>query len=274
MTMKTNEWGRLAKVQFASRFVVVVLLTLWLSPQAVATNDCALRVGWEPWPPYTYRGSDGQLTGLDVELVRALAFEAECTLTFVEMPWVRMLDELRRGAELDMMLAASYTSERAVFAHFSKPYRDEVMRVFVRAAERHAYPIDSFEHMLERGFILGVTRDYYYGADFAKAMEDRRFARLVQVVTTDLQNLRKLDAVRIDGFIADTLVTADLVRRYGSVGGVVPLDMVVHDNPVHFMFSKVSTSPEVVQRFNVALEVVKASGIYDRILSSYRLPDR
>jgi ABC-type amino acid transport substrate-binding protein len=51
---------------------------------SVAEAPCTLRVGWEPYAPYTYPDSAGEVTGADIDLVRAVAAEIGCTVEFAE----------------------------------------------------------------------------------------------------------------------------------------------------------------------------------------------
>lgn len=246
------------------------LLGAWMLVVGVpAVAECTLKVGWEPWEPYSYRDADGQLTGLDIALVRAMAKQAKCDVSFVRMPWGRLLEELRHGNTVQVLSGASRTPEREAYAWFSVPYRDETMELFMRREDLDEYSFTTFEEMIGSGFHLGVTRNYYYGEEFAQAMNNPRFERLTQEVTTDVQNLWKLEAGRIDGFLADRFVAAHLIREHGPTGWIQAHPMYVNSSGIHLMFSKRSVEPGIVRRFDAALEELKESGGYDRILADY-----
>ena len=87
----------------------------------------------EQWPPYVYRDAEGRYTGLDLELLKAIFKEAQCTLvTLPELPTARRQLLFQKGG-LDLMLAASETPERQTYARFSISYRDEAVGVFSKS---------------------------------------------------------------------------------------------------------------------------------------------
>lgn len=252
---------------FALARIKGLVAALALSFSGASWANCQLSVGWEPWEPYQFKKGD-EVTGLDNDLVRAMADEAGCTLTFVQAPWKRQLEDIQRG-KLDMTSAASHNAEREAFAYFSEPYRDETMVLLVRNGEAGKYEFSRFMDMVPAGFKLGVTRDYYYGEDFKEAMGKREFAILVSDVTADLQNFKKLEAGRIDGVLSDRFVSADIIRNNGLQGKFEVHPMLVTSSGVHLIFSKQSVNTEIVERFNKALAAIKANGTYDRILNKY-----
>lgn len=246
------------------------LFGVWILLAATpVAAECTLKVGWEPWVPYSYQDAEGRVTGLDIDLLRAMAHQAQCELSFVEVPWGRLLEELRHGKVVQMAKGASYTSERAAYAWFSDPYRTEVMELFMPREDIGKYAFTTFDDMIDAGFTLGVGRDHYYGEAFVQAMKNPDFERLTQEVTTDIQNIKKLEIGRIDGFLSDRYVAANLLRERGPTGWIQAHPMYVNSNGVHLMFSKRAVQPEIVARFNAALEGLKESGEYDRILSAY-----
>lgn len=243
---------------------------LWLllvAPTAAA--ECRLTAGWETWEPYSYVDATGRVTGLDIELMRAMARQAGCELSFVELPWGRLLEELRHGKVVQLAKGASRTREREVFGWFSSPYRNETMELFMPRENLGKYAFVSFEDMIDSGFRLGIGRDHYYGEAFAQAMKNPRFARLVQEVTTDIQNIWKLEIGRIDGFLSDHMVATHLIHQRGASTWIGVYPMHVNSNGVHLLFSKRAVQPEVVARFDAALAGLKESGEYDQIMAHY-----
>ncbi|MGK5055044.1 substrate-binding periplasmic protein [Janthinobacterium sp. RB2P8] len=80
-----------------------------------------------------YRDAQGKYTGLDLELLKAIFKEARCTLvTLPELPTARRQLLFQKG-ELDLLPAASDTSERHAYARFSMSYRDETVGIFGKA---------------------------------------------------------------------------------------------------------------------------------------------
>ena len=72
-----------------------LLAVLPLSSNA-ADCDGPYTSGWEPWEPYQYQQGD-QITGLDIDLVRAVVTNMGCEIAFKEMRWTRLLSEVEKG---------------------------------------------------------------------------------------------------------------------------------------------------------------------------------
>ena len=106
----------------------VAVLVAGLSSAGPANAVCTLRIGWEPYVPYSFAVEDGAVTGADIDLMRQVAEAIGCDPRFEELPWARQLLELRSGA-LDVAMSASWTAEGAEFVHFSVPYRQSEMAV-------------------------------------------------------------------------------------------------------------------------------------------------
>ncbi len=110
-----------------------LLLAATLLGSVLPAQACRMTMALEQWPPYLYRDAQGNYTGLDLELLRAIFKEARCTLLSVpELPTARRQLLFQKG-ELDLLPAASDTSERHAYARFSVSYRDETVGIFGKA---------------------------------------------------------------------------------------------------------------------------------------------
>ncbi len=135
------------------RFVAMALVALFCCAAAPdrAEAACALRVGWTQYPVYTFKDAQGNVTGIDAELTNAIAKDIGCTVKLVELPWARIVSEIRNGT-LDMTSSASRTPEREAFARFSDPYREAEVAIFVRRGEFKQVPAGWFVIDLPNGF--------------------------------------------------------------------------------------------------------------------------
>ena len=107
-----------------------LLFAAMLGVAALPAAACRMTMALEQWPPYVYRDAQDRYTGLDLELLQAIFKEARCTLlTLPELPTARR-ELLFQQGKLDLMLAASETSERLSYARFSVAYRDEAVGLF------------------------------------------------------------------------------------------------------------------------------------------------
>lgn len=82
-----------------------------------------LKVGVEgTYPPYTYHGEDGELTGFDVEVAKAIADKLSVEADFTESAWDSLLAGIDSGRLDTVINAVSITDERSEKYDFAGPY--------------------------------------------------------------------------------------------------------------------------------------------------------
>ena len=84
------------------------------------------------YPPFTYHDDSGELTGLDVEIGRALAEKLGVEAEFQEAAWDSLLIGIDTGRFDTVINSVSITDERKEKYDFSDPYYYESRRVVVR----------------------------------------------------------------------------------------------------------------------------------------------
>ena len=236
---------------------------------AAAAEGCSLRVGWETYAMYTFADEDGQVTGADAELVRALAKHAECSVSFVELPWSRIVLEIQRGT-LDVTTSASRTKEREAFARFSQSYRETEIGLFVRREDPVSARLPSLAAVPRHDFRLGIIADYYYGPEFEQLSTEPNFMAQVDAAPDYPTNINKLLMGRIDGFLVDDIgvMAAELSKR-GAADRIVRHDIPLAGNPLHLMFSRASVDEAVVRSFDAEIDRMRTDGRLDAILNRF-----
>jgi polar amino acid transport system substrate-binding protein len=236
---------------------------------AYAAAECKrpLKAGWEYWPPYQYLNKQDELDGLDIELLKAIAKEADCTIHFYERPWKRHLLQIQRG-QIDLAMGASFDKARSDYAYFSQATRQERVSLIVLESQVKNYHITSLSEITQIEFNLGATRGYYYGEEYKKLMNQAAFKTHVEEMHNDQINYNKLFLGRINGFLADPI---SMIHQLSSLQEKKPLSLLfdVNNADVHLMFSKKSIDQDTVGRFDAALERIRASGEYKKIMDKY-----
>ena len=238
------------------------------SDQQKVVASCELILGWDPWEPYQYLTPDDQVKGLEIELIQSLARQVGCDVKFEQGEWVDLLESLQIG-KIDMLGGASKTEAREVFAHFSIPYRHESFVLYLLTENMENYAEKSIYELMNEKFRLGVTEDYIYG-DAISAIQDKETyqSQFVTVPITEV-NYYNLVQGNIDGFLEDPFVAGYTIKRKGLSSKISASGIKVHSGDVSIMFSKVSITPERVEQFNAALDSIKDSGEYKKILDKY-----
>jgi polar amino acid transport system substrate-binding protein len=231
-----------------------------------AAEPCKLRVGWEPYAPYTFAGVDGVVTGADIDLIKAIGGEIGCTLEFAELPWARILREIENGT-LDVSTSTSWTAERTRWALFSEPYRQTEMAIYVRRGETHRFVLQSLADVPSQSFRLGVIIDYYYGDELAELRKDAEYAQWLDGATDYQTNIRKLINGRLDGYLVeDVAVMAAELKRLGLTEQVERYPLRIAGEQLRFMFSRKTVPAEIVAKIDAGVAKMREDGRLDAIL--------
>ncbi|WP_144392444.1 substrate-binding periplasmic protein [Pleionea sediminis] len=243
--------------------------TVSKASQQSVQNDCQLTMGWDPWEPYLYLTPGNNVSGLDIELIEAMAEEASCSLKFVQHDWMTLLEMIRKG-EVDLVAGASITEKRKEFAMFSDPYRSENFVLYVRTGEVDKFDAD-INKIITAGHKVGVTTDYIYGEKVANLQDSNDYSDQFVYSTVGEANYYNLLQHNVDVIIEDPFVGAYNLKRKGMEDQIEQLELTIHSGNVHLMFSMKSVDHKIVSRFNEAISSIKNSGKYKEILDKYLL---
>jgi polar amino acid transport system substrate-binding protein len=243
---------------------------LMLAPLgAPAAEPCALRVGWEPYAPYTFADDKGEATGADIDLIEAIADEIGCSVTTVELPWARIVKEVEQGT-LDVSTSTSWTPEREQWALFSEPYRETETAIYVRRGEVPRFALKELADVPAQQLRLGVIVDYYYGEALAEAARDPAFAAWLDSAPDYATNIRKLVSGRIDGFLVEDVAVMEAeLERMGMSGRVERYPLRIPGEKLRFMFSRKTVEPGLVRQVDATVAQMRADGRLDAITAKY-----
>ncbi|MEG0882718.1 MAG: transporter substrate-binding domain-containing protein [Janthinobacterium sp.] len=248
-----------------------LLFAAVLGVSALPAQACRMTMALEQWPPYVYRDAEGRYTGLDLELLKAIFKEAQCTLvTLPELPTARRQLLFQKGG-LDLMLAASETPERQTYARFSISYRDEAVGVFSKSGAPGSHrQIASFAQLARGKATLLAPKVGWYGAQYAAARPALEKAGRLNAFGTFQQGVRMLDAGRADLLMGDVLAVRHEARLQGVALSALPF--LALRAPVHLMLNAHSTSTADLARLNAAITRLEQRGALAAIRSSYEAP--
>lgn len=244
----------------------------------ISTEKNTLRGAWYSLDPYEYLKTEGEikiLTGLDIELQRAIASDSGQIITFTNTTWKQQLLDIEQGTQ-DIASGATYTDERAVFAYYSTPYRFEENSLFIlrtNADKYHFKDIPDFLFFMKKNkFRLGVVDGYVYAdPKINQYINDPQNADLIVKVEGDNESLKNLLDNAIDGFLADRIVGATVIWR-ANKGSLVTEYRLGIKTPIHLIFSKKSVALSKVEKINQEISKFKETAKYDKIVSWYLYP--
>jgi polar amino acid transport system substrate-binding protein len=250
--------------------VCLAWVAVMLAPlAALAAEPCTLRVGWEPYAPFTFADDQGEATGADIDLIKAIGDEIGCSVVPVELPWARIVREVEQGT-LDVSTSTSWTPEREQWALFSEPYRESATAIYVRRGEIPRFALQQLADVPAQKLRLGVIVDYYYGEAVAEAVSDPAFAGWLDGAPDYATNIRKLVSGRIDGFLVEDIAVMEAeLERMGMSERVERYPLRIPGEKLRFMFSRKTVEPDTVAKVDAAVAEMRADGRLDAIRAKY-----
>jgi polar amino acid transport system substrate-binding protein len=229
-------------------------------------SSCDMSLAVESYPPYQTQ-VEGKWQGLDIELASALAQQIKCELTIKQSPWKRSLNLLQNG-RIDMMVSVSKTPKRQDYTYFVGPMRQEIVALVINTGA--AIKVTGLADLATLDKKIGIINGAYYGQSFTKKYEkDGQFKDQFEVSNNTQDNLKKLAARRISGFLNDPFYIADLIRK-GKVSEPLSFhSFVINQDPVYFGFSKKSISKKRLLQIQQAFEQLQENGKLASIRKKY-----
>lgn len=260
-----------------SLFITTLLFTtLVVSPSIYAEQDkdkpagsCFMKVGWEPWEPYMYLTPGNEVSGLDIELIEAIAQEAGCILSYTQANWASLLVMVQNG-EVDLLPGASISESRKAYALFSDSYREEHFAFYVNSEDLQGFP-KTIKEIMENNKKVGVTSGYMYGKELADYQDSVKHENNFMETEVGEANMYNLMQHSIDVFVEDPFVAVYNLRRKGLTEQIKQLPIDIHTGTVHLMFSQTTVNQKTVDRFNKVLAKMKQGRIYKKIMERYEL---
>lgn len=238
---------------------LILAVCVTFSPVAHAEEQY-LPIVFEDYPPYEYV-KDGQVTGINMDIIREAFKRMGKTPFFEPRPWKRALYQLKHG-EILALSSGFKTDKREEFAYF--PITPLAMETnMVIALKDRGLRIGNLQGL--RGLKVGVVREYVYGEPF-----DSMHGLDKVEAPSSHQLLKLLLNQRIDVAICNK----DVFRHLGRQAKVSDqLDYVyeIGSHPLYIMFSKAhgDKARELAEEFGKTVLRMREDGTIDAIKAKY-----
>ena len=238
--------------------LMALMLLLAVAPVS-ADNKERLFAAWELWYPYQFNNEVGELAGVDIEFFNAVMMEANLNYSIDEVAWTQQLSMLKEG-QIDVAMGVSKTPARESFAHFSIPYRQERVHLFVKKGNVSNYQLPTLASLAGTKLKIGTEQGYYYGDLFDQLSDDPNFtARFHEVVGVE-ENIRMVLNGKLDGLLADPNTMRATLDRLQLTGKFEAHPLSIYSTDIHFMFSKRSVPEKTVKIINDAIVALQRNG--------------
>lgn len=241
--------------------MLALVLALTLSLTATfALADTLTMVTNAAFPPYEYVEGD-QVVGIDADIAAAVCAKLGYDLEIVDMEWDSLLPAVQSGKADFSMAGMTALEERKQLVNFSTTYATGVQAIIVKEGS----PITSPEDLTVEGanYIIGVqistTGDMYATWD----IEDTGLGTVARFPNGNDATMAlvagKVDCVLIDNEPAKVFAASN--------PGLIVLDTKYVEEDYAACFSK--ENPELLEKFNAALEELIADGTVQAIIEKY-----
>jgi len=185
-----------------------LLVSLGVAGCGGGADSDTLRVGTEgTYSPFSYQGPDGELTGYDVDVARAVGAKLGKQVEFVQTPW----DAIFAGLEskrFDLVAnQVTVNDERKAKYDLSQPYTVSEGVIVTRA---DTTDITTLADLKGRTTAQSATSNWATVARDAGAN--------VEAVEGFVQAVQLLKDGRVDATVNDTLAVAEYQKVQGDVG--------------------------------------------------------
>jgi polar amino acid transport system substrate-binding protein len=251
-------------IRAALRRLLLSLGLLLVGP--VSADTISLRA--DEWYPFNGQPG-GERPGFMIEIAREVLGKAGHSIDYALMPWERALDSVRKG-EHDCVVGAS-PGDAPDFVFPEEPMGMDASVFFVKKGNPWRYSgVESLPSIR-----LGVIAGYAYG-DVLDAYIERGGAAVQPVSGAAAleQNLRKLQAGRLDAVVESAAVLAGKAHELGLDGAFEPAGSPDEPEPVYVACSPAKPAArEYARLLTEGMRALRASGALATILSRYGVAD-
>lgn len=215
------------------------------------------------YPPFNNLEANGELTGFDIDIAKALCDEMKVTCTFVTNDWDGIIPALQ-SKKFDAIVASmSITPERQEQVDFTNKYYNTPAAIAVPKDS----PITAATPEALKGKTIGAQGSTSHANYAEKHMPD---SELKLYPTADEYKLDIANG-RVDAVIDDVVVLSEWTKsEAGScckILGTLPGDEEVYGPGLGIAVRKGETA--LRDRFNAAIAAIRANGKYKQINDKY-----
>src|SRR5690606_8819235 len=243
------------------RSTIITAATALLAVLAVAgcggggSDENTLRVGTEgTYSPFSFQGTDGELTGYDVEIARAVGEKLGKQVEFVQTPWDAIFAGLESGRFDLVANQVAINDERKANYDLSEPYTVSEGAIVTRADNTD---ITSLADLAGRTTAQSATSGW---ADVARGA-----GADVEAVEGFVQAVQLLKDGRVDATVNDSLAVAEYQKVQGDAG--VKVAGTTGDTSEQAFAARKDSG--LIADVNRALDELRADGTLKRISEQY-----
>jgi len=253
-----------ASANFVIRLILFLIVSLVCcpgyaapAPQEVSGVTRTIIVGGDrDYPPYEFLDKEGQPSGYNVELTRAIAEVMGIKVAFRLDAWSAVRSALKNG-RIDALQGMSYSEERAGEVDFSLPHTIVNHAIFARKDSPAVNSLAELEGKTVAVHRGGIMHDYLVRTGFSGSLT---------LTDTPAEALRQVASGNTD-FAVVAIVPGMYIIRELKLTNLQP---VVRNVATHrYCYAVGKGNAELLSRFNEGLAILKKTGQYEVIYNRW-----
>jgi His/Glu/Gln/Arg/opine family amino acid ABC transporter permease subunit len=235
----------------------VMILAVPVAAESAEAKETLTSALTGKFPPFSFYGPDGKLTGFDVDVSREIAHRIGRDSKIVTTEWDGILAGLLAGKYDAIIGSMAETPKRAEKVAFSSPYYHSGAQLFVhRENPQRIYSIEECGGK-RIAVVLGETYQHYLESTYPN----------IEVVTlkSTAEIFELLQRHRIAGFVSDQLVGTSQIKQASRP--FVPVGPLLYKEDIAIPVRLEET--ELLIAINDALDAMREDGTLQRIHNRY-----
>ncbi|QVK17421.1 transporter substrate-binding domain-containing protein [Mycoplasmatota bacterium] len=214
------------------------------------------------YEPYEMVGTDGKLTGFDIELMEALAHEVGIKIKWKDVDFDGIRASLQSGQAEIAIAGITPSPKRALYVDFSEIYynsEDGLVNYFV---SKSSNPIKSLEDL--DGLVVGAQLGTVQANLISELASKYNFT--VDLRNYNTQIVEEINAGRIDVLVVESLVAESILEVNDNLSKEIfdyTLDS-KYGNAIAF-----TKGSEYVEEFNKAIVKLQENGKIDELVKKW-----
>jgi len=251
-------------MRIAKRVSLAVSAAALLMAVGAAQAQEKLRIGTEgAYPPFNNLTADGQLVGFDIDIANALCEEMQVECEFVTQDWDGIIPALQANRFDAIIASMSITEERMKQVDFTNKYYNTPPAIVAPKDTDIAGVAKENLAGKSIGVQGSTTHSNYSEATYTDS--DVRLYPTADEYKLDLINGR-IDAANDDITVIEEWLATDEGACCAVVGTITPVDE-IHGLGAGIAIRK--GEDELRERFNAAIDAIRANGKYKEINDKY-----
>ena len=213
----------------------------------------------EEWPPYNFT-SAARPTGIATDLLREMCADAHLSCDIQVMPWARAFGQAKTVPDT-LVFTTARTPEREAQFLWIGPILPRVTWVFVKTDRSiHLQTLADLKH-----YKVGVVRDDAAVEDLLRYLD----ASSLEYAASEEQNLKKLDAGRMDAVTGTEVGEAWLAKQMGYGKEFLRRELLLSDRGGYYFALNKNSSPLLFEKLQKSFAELQKQNRIEVIVKRY-----